>query len=190
MLLHTEVAWLETGALRALVWARSGTGLTAATPRAELERRWGVLVAASPPEGDQPVGLRAFLNADHYLTTDTIAQYDRYLRDLQVLGNVALCRRRLARRLRRLGDAYAAGAGGATRAHTVLRQRRDCGLSRPSLVRRLGRLHAGQHRQSAEPHRPGCGAHRAARSGGRQPPLAPHPAQALARVAAEAQPVG
>ena len=35
-----------------------------------------------------------------------------------------------------------------------------------------------QHRQSAEPHRPGCGAHRAARSGGRQPPLAPHPAQA------------
>ena len=89
VLLHTEVAWLETGALRALVWARSGTGLTAATPRAELERRWGVLVAASPPEGDQPVGLRAFLNADHYLTTDTIAQYDRYLQDLQVLGNVA-----------------------------------------------------------------------------------------------------
>jgi hypothetical protein len=55
----------------------------------ELERRWGVLVVAGPPEGDQPVGLRAFLNADHYLTTDTIAQYDRYLRDLQVLGNVA-----------------------------------------------------------------------------------------------------
>ena len=94
VLLHTEVAWLETEALRALVStfearARSGTGLTAATPRAELERRWGVLVAASPPEGDQPVGLRAFLNADHYLTTDTIAQYDRYLRDLQGLGNVA-----------------------------------------------------------------------------------------------------
>jgi hypothetical protein len=42
------------------------------------------------PKGDQPVGLRAFLNADHYLTTDTITQYDRYLRDLQGLqGNVA-----------------------------------------------------------------------------------------------------
>jgi len=89
VLLHTEVAWLETRALRALVSAGSGTGLTAATPRAELERRWGVQVAASPPEGDQPVGLRAFLNADHYLTTDTIAQYDRYLRDLQGPGNVA-----------------------------------------------------------------------------------------------------
>jgi hypothetical protein len=89
VLLHTEVAWLETGALRALVWARSGTGLTAVTPRVELERRWGVLVTASPPEGDQPVGLRDFLNADHYLTTDTITQYDRYLRDLQGLGNMA-----------------------------------------------------------------------------------------------------
>jgi hypothetical protein len=34
------------------------------------------------------VGLRNFLNADHYSTTDTITQYDRYLRDLEGMGNV------------------------------------------------------------------------------------------------------
>jgi hypothetical protein len=37
VLLHTEVAWLETGALRALVWARSGTGLAR---RRRQERSW------------------------------------------------------------------------------------------------------------------------------------------------------
>jgi hypothetical protein len=167
------------GALRALVWARRGTGLTAATPRADLEWRWGVLVAASPPEGDQPVGLRAFLNADHYLTTDTIAQYDRYLQDLQVLGNVA------PSVVVVLLDGFVDWVTRTLQEWVVPHERTLFCVSDVIAGYRghhwfavwvdFTRGNTGKVRSRTHP---GCGAHRAARSGGRQPLLAPHPAQA------------
>ena len=78
------------------------------------------------------MGLRDFLNADHYLTTDTIAQYDRCLWDLHGMGNVTpsivvVSLDGFVDWVTRTVEEW------ATPARTFLRERHNCELPRPSL---------------------------------------------------------